>query len=246
MLLDRERRLVVQYAKRLRPDGLVVLTAGNISVRSGDLVAITPGSYDYDLLTPERICVVHLDGTVAEARLTPSSELPMHLAVYRAAPEARAVVHTHAPYASALSTVVDELPALHYLIAQLGGPVRVAPYATFGSEELAENVARALEGRNAALLGNHGTIAFGETLEEAYSRTMLLEWLSALYLRSSLLGEPRLLAAEEIDLVARKLILGGAPAGSPQPSDGAPRAREPGRGRRRVRAAGRRLRESRR
>ena len=162
----------------------------------------------------------------------------MHLAVYHAAPEARAVVHTHAPYASALSTVVDELPALHYLIAQLGGPVRVAPYATFGSEELAENVAHALEGRTAALLGNHGTIAFGETLEEAYSRTVLLEWLSALYLRSSLLGEPRLLAAEEIDLVARKLIRGGAPAGSSPPSDAAPRAHAPGRERPHVRAAG--------
>ena len=147
MVLGRERRLVVEYAKRLRPDGLVVLTAGNISVRSGDLVAITPASFDYDRLTAERICVCHLDGTVAEGRLAPSSELPMHLAVYRAAPEARAVVHTHAAYASALSTVVDELPALHYLIAQLGGPVRVAPYATCGTEELAENVAQALEGR---------------------------------------------------------------------------------------------------
>ena len=195
MVLGPERRLVVEYAKRLRPDGLVVLTAGNISVRSGDLVAITPASFDYDGLTAERICVVHLDGTVAEGRLAPSSELPMHLAVYRAAPEARAVVHTHAPYASALSTVVDELPALHYLIAQLGGPVRVAPYATCGTEELAENVALALEGRRAALLANHGTIAFGETLEEAYAHTMLLEWLSALYVRSRLLGEPRLLAS---------------------------------------------------
>ena len=205
MLLGPERRLVVQYAKRLRPDGLVVLTAGNISARSGELVAITPGSFDYDRLTPERICVVHLDGAAAEVRLPPSSELPMHLAVYHAEPDAAAVVHTHAPYASALSTVVDELPALHYLIAELGGPVRVAPYATFGSEQLAENVAGALEGRTAALLANHGTIAFGETLEEAYSRTLLLEWLSALYLRSRLLGEPRLLAGGEIDRVARKL-----------------------------------------
>lgn len=208
MLLGPERRLVVRYAKRLRPDGLVVLTAGNVSVRSGDLVAITPGSFDYDELTPERICVIHLDGAVAEARLTPSSEVPMHLAVYNAVPEARAVVHTHAPYASALSTVVDELPALHYLIAELGGPVRVAPYATFGSEALAESVARALEGRTAALLGNHGTIAFGDTLDEAYSRTVLLEWLSALYLRSSLLGEPRLLPDEEIDRVTQKLASG--------------------------------------
>lgn len=244
MVLARERRLVVQYAKRLRPDGLVVLTAGNISVRSGDLVAITPASFDYDRLTAERICVVHIDGTVAEGRLAPSSELPMHLAVYRAAPEARAVVHTHAPYASALSTVVDELPALHYLIAQLGGPVRVAPYATCGTEELAENVAQALEGRRAALLANHGTIAFGGALEEAYAHTMLLEWLSALYVRSRLLGDPRLLAAEEIDLVGRKLIRPGAPADSSRPSGATPRAHGPGRERPRVRAAAPRSRGS--
>ncbi len=205
MLLARERRLVVEYAQRLRPDGLVVLTAGNISVRSGDLVAVTPASFDYDELTPELISVIHMDGGAAEPGLPPSSEVPMHLAVYDAAPDAGAVVHTHAPYASALSTVVDELPALHYLIAELGGPVRVAPYATYGSEELAGNVARAIEGRTAALLGNHGTIAFGDTLERAYSRTLLLEWLSALYLRSRLLGEPRLLPDDEIDRVAKKL-----------------------------------------
>jgi len=136
----------------------------------------------------------------------------MHLAVYDAAPAACAVVHTHAPFSTALSTVVEELPALHYLIADLGGPVRVAPYATFGSEALAENVARALDGRTAALLGNHGTIAYGRTLEQAYSRTVLLEWLSALYLRSSLLGEPRLLPATEIDRVAQRLDAGRAAA----------------------------------
>ena len=205
MLLGSERELVVRYAKRLRPDGLVVGTAGNISVRSGDLVAITPASFDYDELTAERICVIHLNRAAAVEGLPPSSEMPMHLAVYDVMPAARAVVHTHAPFASALSTVVDELPALHYMVAELGGPVRVAPYATYGSEELAENVGRALEERTAALLGNHGTIAFGATLEQAYSRTMLLEWLSALYLRASLLGPPRLLDGDEIDRVAQKL-----------------------------------------
>ena len=212
MLLARERRLVVEYAKRLRPDGLVVLTAGNLSVRSGGLVAITPASFDYDDLTPELISVIHMNGGSAEPGLPPSSEVPMHLAVYDAAPDAGAVVHTHAPFASALSTVVDELPALHYLIAELGGSVRVAPYATYGSEELAGNVARALEGRTAALLGNHGTIAYGDTLEQAYARTVLLEWLSALYLRSRTLGEPRLLEDEEIARVARKLGSRPAPA----------------------------------
>jgi L-fuculose-phosphate aldolase len=243
MLLVAERRLVVRYAQRLRPDGLVVLTAGNVSARRDDLVAITPASYDYDELTPERICVIQLDGTVVEAKLAPSSEMPMHLAVYGAVPAARAVVHTHAPFASAVSTVVDERPAHHYLLAALGGPVRVAPYATFGSDELAESAVRALEGRTAALLGNHGTIAWGETLEHAYSRTVLLEWLSALFFRASLIGEPRLLDADEIEQVAQRLGAStrrATPAGRSRPSGAGPRAHAPGRARPRARAAARR------
>jgi len=204
MLLGDERELVVRYAQRLRPDGLVVGTAGNLSIRVGELVAITPSSVDYDDLVPEAICVLDLGGAVVEAELPASSEVPMHLAAYRSC-GAAAVVHTHAPYATALSTVVDELPPVHYMLAELGGPVKVAPYATFGSAQLAENVRRALEGRNAALLANHGTLAVGDSLGRAYDRTVLLEWLSALYFRARLLGQPRLLALDEIDRVATRL-----------------------------------------
>jgi len=214
MLLAPERALVVHYARRLRPDGLVVLTAGNISVRAGELVAVTPSCLDYDELSAELICVIDLDGALVEGELPPSSEVPMHLAAYRAAPETAAVVHTHAPYATALSTLCDELPAVHYLLAELGGPVRVAPYATFGSEELAGNVVRALEGRSAALLANHGALTVGESLEQAYSRTILLEWLSALYFRARLLGRPNLLAAEEIERVGEKLRAARAALGA--------------------------------
>lgn len=209
MLLREERKLLVSYAQRLRPDGLAVLTAGNLSVRAGDLAAITPTSLDYDALTPELICVIELGGEIVEAELPPSSELPMHLAVYRHVPTAAAIVHTHAPYSTVLSTVVAELPAVHYLVAELGGPVRVAPYETFGSTELADATALALEGRSAALLANHGTIAYGDSLERAYARTILLEWLAALYYRARVLGEPRLLPPDEIERVARKLSLAG-------------------------------------
>jgi L-fuculose-phosphate aldolase len=204
MLLPDERALIVGHARRLRPDGLVVGTAGNLSVRGGDLVAITPSSLDYAELDPGLVCVVGTDGTVVEAAHTPSTELPMHLAVYRST-AAGAIVHTHAPYATTLATVFDELPAIHYSIAELGGPVRVTPYATFGSDELAENVVRALEGRAAVLLGGHGTLTIGETLEQAYDRSLLLEWLSALYYRASLLGEPRLLPLQEVERVAARL-----------------------------------------
>ncbi len=204
MLLEVERTLIVRHAGLLRPDGLVVGTAGNLSVRSGDLVAITPTSVDYDKLDPGLICVVGLDGEIVEAEREPSSELPMHLAVYRAT-DAAAIVHTHAPYATALATVVDELPAIHYMIAELGGPVRVAPYATFGTGELASSAMDALRGRSAVILGSHGTLTFGDSLEHAYSRSVLLEWLATLYYRAALLGEPRLIPTEEIERVADRL-----------------------------------------
>ena len=204
MLLEAERALIVDQAGRLRPDGLVVGTAGNLSVRSGELVAITPTSVDYDALDPGLVCVVGLDGHVVESPLAPSSELPMHLAVYHAT-DAAAIVHTHAPHATALATVVEELPAIHYLIAELGGPVRVAPYATFGTDELAASVMEALAGRSAVLLRSHGTLTIGRSLEEAYWRSVLLEWLAALYYRAALLGTPRLIPTAEIELVAEQL-----------------------------------------
>lgn len=204
MLLEAERALIVDQAGRLRPDGLVVGTAGNLSIRSGELVAITPTSIDYDALDPGLVCVVGLDGHIVESALAPSSELPMHLAVYHGT-DAAAIVHTHAPHATVLATVVDELPAVHYLIAELGGPVRVAPYATFGTDELAASVMDALAGRSAVLLRSHGTLTVGGSLGEAYWRSVLLEWLAALYYRAALLGTPRLIPTAEIELVAEQL-----------------------------------------
>jgi len=202
--LRREREDLVAYGRRLAPDGLAIGTAGNLSCRAGDVVAITPRGVGYDVMAPQHICLVTLDGGQIDAPLGPSSELPMHLAVYRRC-DAAAVVHTHSPFATTLGTVIDELPPIHYLISLLGGPVRVAPYATPGSDELADHMATALEGRSAVLLGNHGTITTGDSLEQAYSRALLLEWLCGLYLRARLFGEPRLLDVEEIDKVGRQL-----------------------------------------
>jgi L-fuculose-phosphate aldolase len=200
MKLTEERAALVDYCLRMQADALTVGTSGNLSVRSGNLIAITPSGVSYDELTPEAICVVDLDGKVVEAELDPSSEVPMHTSVYRAT-DAGAVVHTHPLYCTALSVLMDEVPPVHYMLALLGGPVRVAPYARFGSPELAQNSVMAMEGRTGVLLRNHGATTYGESLAKAYTRSIYLEWVCRLYHQARLLGEPALLTPEQLDEV---------------------------------------------
>ena len=204
MLLYDERVQLVEYCLRMQADDLTVGTSGNLSIRSGDHIAITPSGAAYDTLTPESICVIDIDGNQLEDGLAPSSEVPMHTSVYRHT-DALAVVHTHPLYATALSVLIDEVPPVHYMIAALGGPVRVAPYATFGSPELAENSIAAMEGRFGALLQNHGATTYGDSIGKAYTRSIYLEWVCRLYHQARLLGEPNLLPAEEIEHVAKQL-----------------------------------------
>ena len=156
---------------------------------------------DYDELTPEAICVIDLDGNVVEADLEPSSEVPMHTAVYRAT-DAGAVVHSHPMYGTALSVTMDEVPPVHYMITLLGGPVRVAPYARFGSPELAQGSVDAMVDRTGVLLRNHGATTYGDTLDKAYTRSLYLEWVCRLYHQASQIGEPALLYDEQLDEVA--------------------------------------------
>ncbi|WP_428986425.1 class II aldolase/adducin family protein [Streptomyces camelliae] len=175
---------LVAAARRTVADGLVVGTSGNVSVRVGDIVLVTPSGVPYDRLTPDDLTGVDLTGRQVLGTLVPTSELPMHLALYRTT-DARAIVHTHAVHATAVSTLVSELPPVHYMAAALGGPVRVAPYAAYGTDELAENMLRALAGRSGCLLQNHGTITYGTTLDQAYDRTAQLEWMCRLWLTAS-------------------------------------------------------------
>jgi L-fuculose-phosphate aldolase len=175
---------LVATARRTVADGLVVGTSGNVSVRVGETVLVTPTGVPYDRLTPGDAVGVGLDGRQVLGTLRPTSELPMHLALYRTT-GARAVVHTHAVHATAVSTLVPELPLIHYMAAALGGPVRVAPYAAYGTPELAENMLRALDHRSACLLRNHGTVAYGDTLDQAYDRTAQLEWMCRVWLTAS-------------------------------------------------------------
>jgi L-fuculose-phosphate aldolase len=195
------REQLVRYAARLVADGLAVGAAGNLSIRVRDLIAITPSGIGYDELAPSDICVVTPSGEEVEAPESPSTELPTHLAVY-AATDARAVVHTHSAEVVALSATCTELPAIHYAITNLGGPVRVARYVRFGSAGLADAAVAALAERQAAILQNHGAICYGATLPAAYDRALLLEWLARVYRLARDYGEPRILSQAELDEVS--------------------------------------------
>jgi L-fuculose-phosphate aldolase len=196
----------------MRAEGLAEGTSGNLSVRAGDLVAVTPSGVPYEQLDAGAICVVDIDGSRVDSAGTPSTELPMHLAVYRTT-AAAAVVHTHSAWATAVSMVADELPAAHYMLALVGGPVRVAPYATPGTEELGERMLAALGDRSAVLLQNHGAVTVGPSLERAWWYATIVEWTAAVWSRAKLIGEPRLLSPQELDRVARALAGYGPGAG---------------------------------
>jgi L-fuculose-phosphate aldolase len=194
--LESERERVAQAARRLAADGLVTGTAGNVSERGGDLIAVTPTGAALETLSAEQVVVVDLDGRHVDGELMATSELELHLGIYQRY-EAGGVVHTHAPFATALACVLDELPVVHYQMLALGGPVRVAPYATFGTPELAELTLTALEGRSAALMSNHGAIVYGPDLDMAVQQSSLLEWACSLYWRAASIGTPRVLGQDE-------------------------------------------------
>ncbi|TNM29398.1 class II aldolase/adducin family protein [Streptomyces sedi] len=199
-------RELVRAARRTVTDGLVVGTSGNLSVRLGETVLVTPSGVPYNELGPGDLLAVDLEGRVVAGRLRPTSELPLHLAVYRES-EAGAVVHTHAARATAVSTLVDEVPTIHYMAAAMGGPIRVAPYATYGSDELARAALTALEGRSACLLRNHGTLVHGRDLRQAMDHTAQLEWMCEVWLAASSVPgrQPTLLDEAQLAEVSERL-----------------------------------------
>jgi L-fuculose-phosphate aldolase len=181
---------------------LVLGTAGNVSERVDDLVAVTPTGAVLEHLTAEQVAVVSLEGRPVAGELEPTSELSLHLGIYREL-GVGAVIHTHAPMATALACVLDELPVVHYNQLGLGGPVRVARYETFGTEELARVTLEALEGRHAALMANHGAIVCGADMSAAMENALLLEWLCGVYWHAAALGNPRTLSSEQCEAVVQ-------------------------------------------
>ncbi len=221
MPLADEREQVAAAARSLAAQGLVLGTSGNLSARHGEQVAVTPTGAVLAELRAEQVSVVDLEGRLVHGELEPTSELGLHLGVYGRF-HSGAVVHTHSPMATALSCVLDEVPAVHYAMLALGGAVRVAPYATFGTPELAGHVLDALDGKTAALMANHGALVHAADMAAAVDLALLLEWACAVYWRAATLGTPRTLDDAELGAVLSAVVERGyggvraaAPGGAP-------------------------------
>ncbi|WP_114571697.1 L-fuculose-phosphate aldolase [Exiguobacterium flavidum] len=214
MLLEREREQVVEYCQKMLKSGLTKGTGGNISIfnRAEGLVAISPSGVPYEEMTPADVTVIDRDGTIIDGQFKPSSELAMHTIFYKKREDINAVVHTHSPFATTIATLGWDLPAISYLVAFAGINVRCAPYATFGTEELAEKAYEGMLERNAVLLANHGFLSGAGTIDHAFTIAEEIEFCCELYYRAKSIGEPVVLSDEEMHLMLEKFKTYGQPA----------------------------------
>lgn len=206
MKLRREREEIVRYGKMLAAAGLTTGTGGNLSVFNPGrgLVAVSPSGIAYPKIRPEDVVLMDLAGTVAEGDRRPSSEFRFHLALYGQRPEIRAVVHTHSVYATTLACLHWEIPPVHYLVGFAGKKVPLAPYATFGSPELADGILESMGGGNAVLLANHGLVAVGANLPSAFATAEEIEFVARIYYLARSAGTPHLIDGKEMDRVIEK------------------------------------------
>jgi L-fuculose-phosphate aldolase len=200
------RSEIVAVGQRMSSSGLSPGKSGNLSMRVDGGMLITPAGVPYTEMRGADIVEVRGDGRVAPGQRVASSEWRVHLAIYKARPDVGAIVHTHSLNATALSCLHRGIPAFHYMVAEFGGEkVACAPYATYGSEDLARFAIKALGPRSACLLANHGSIALGESVRQAYDRAAALEALAAQYVRALQIGRPRILSRREMARVIEKL-----------------------------------------
>ncbi len=179
MLMEKERKLIVEYGKKMSSAGLSKGTAGNISAYDPETgyMAISPSGIGYFDTKPEDVVVMTLDGQIVDGEKKPSSEYGLHAVMYQEKPEARAAVHTHSKYCTALACMREPLKAVHYVVASAGvSEIPCAEYATFGTEELANSVKRALGVSRAVLLANHGIITCGPNMKSAFGLAVSCEF----------------------------------------------------------------------
>ncbi len=211
MLLQNERSQIVHFGKKLLAARLTSGTGGNLSIfnREENLIAISPSGVEYQAMAPEDVSVVDTDGAPVEGSRKPSSELDFHLVLYKARSDIHSVVHTHSVYATTMACLGWEIPAVHYLVAFSGHKVPIAPYATFGTPELARNISESIGQCNALLLANHGLVAIGANLATAFAVAEEIEMVARIYYQAKCIGEPVTLPREEMDKVIQKFTTYG-------------------------------------
>ena len=205
---------VIKFAKKLNNSNLSPLRSGNISIRTTQNdkqgFFITPSGIKYDQLVEDSIVFMELNEKVNEEKINkeginPSSEWRFHQDIYVKKEDAKAIVHAHSTHATAVSAHGKNIPAFHYMIALAGGnDIKCAQYATFGTKELSENIIQALEKRKACLMSNHGQVAFGKNLEEAFELAEEIENICHQYINTIKLGEPKILSFEEMNKILEK------------------------------------------
>lgn len=206
MLMEKARKEIIEYGKKLVTSNLTKGTGGNLSVfdRENGYMAITPTGIDFFEIQPEDIVIMDLEGNVVEGNRLPSSEWEMHLLQYKERTDLDAVIHAHTTYATVLACLRWELPATHYMIAVAGKNVRCAEYATYGSHELALNATKAMRERRAVILANHGILAGANDLLNAFNIIEEVEYCSQIYYMAKSIGEPIVLPDEEMNLMVEK------------------------------------------
>jgi L-fuculose-phosphate aldolase len=199
------RAEIVRTCLRMLELGINQGTSGNVSVRSGDRFLITPSGIPYEKMMPDQIALMDADGKYF-GPCKPTTEWRIHRGVMRARSDAGVVIHTHSMFATTIACLRRAIPALHYYVAVGGGPtIRCAEYATYGTQELADNVLTALLERDACLLANHGLVVIGSTLSETLRRTFDIEVLARQYVYALQIGEPCILPDDEVERVRLKM-----------------------------------------
>tara|TARA_Y100000591_G_scaffold161430_1_gene139100 strand:+ start:505 stop:1164 length:660 start_codon:yes stop_codon:yes gene_type:complete len=212
-MLDKKQE-VIEYAKKLNTENLSPLRSGNISIRGVneeiDGFFITPSGVKYDDLTTDSIVFLELNENnnikkISDKVINPSSEWRFHQDIYIEKRDAQAIVHAHSANAAAVSAHGKNIPAFHYMVALAGGNnIKCAEYATFGTKELSQNIIKALDGRKACLMSNHGQVAFGKSLSEAFELAEEIENICHQYINTIKLGQPKILSDEEMKRILDK------------------------------------------
>ena len=201
-----EAEQIIKYANMLNSEKLSTLRSGNVSLRYKNGFLITPSGVKYSSLKVDDIVFVSLDGKFDETKNKPSSEWRFHKDIYSSKNEANAIVHAHSTYATAVSAHNKDVPAFHYMVALAGGnDLKCAKYATFGTQELSDNIINALKNRKACLMSNHGQVAFGDNLEQAFELAQEVENICHQYINAIKIGEPKILSSSEMDVILEKV-----------------------------------------